>query len=410
MTYPITPAYLEGQPEKVAALFRGLEEFVLRDICERFRLSGTATNTAIEQIRLLQRQGYSLERIETYIREMLGISRTEYEALYDDAIERNQDYYEDVLTRDRLLAAEFDEGALLEQLGQLRERTQSELETLTRSMGFMYRGPDGSLAWTPLAQTYNKILDDATVKVLSGAQSYEQAIRDAGNKLAASGLQVIDYETGWHNRADVAARRAVMTSITQISGQYGEAIAEAVPTKCWEITAHAGARDTPGPNPWSSHKDWQGKVYSEGGVEGFPDLYEATGYGEVDGLMGINCRHMKEPFWPGISERAYTDDELANIDPPPCEFEGKTYTAYQATQKQREIEYAMRTVRRRLVADRATGDDEKFTVDAAKYRRLDEEYANFSRAAGLPEQRDRMYVQEFDRETYEETMGAEREE
>lgn len=410
MTYPITPAYLEGQPEKVAALFRGLEEFVLRDICERFRLSGTATNTAIEQIRLLQRQGYSLERIETYIREMLGISRTEYEALYDDAIERNQAYYEDVLTRDRLLAAEFDEGALLEQLGQLRERTQSELETLTRSMGFMYRGPDGSLAWTPLAQTYNKILDDATVKVLSGAQSYEQAIRDAGNKLAASGLQVIDYETGWHNRADVAARRAVMTSITQISGQYGEAIAEAVPTKCWEITAHAGARDTPGPNPWSSHKDWQGKVYSEGGVDGFPDLYEATGYGEVDGLMGINCRHMKEPFWPGISERTYTDEELANIDPPPFEFEGKTYTAYEATQKQREIEYAMRTVRRRLVADRAAGDDEKFTVDAAKYRRLDEEYANFSRAAGLPEQRDRMYVREFNRETYEETMRAEREE
>jgi hypothetical protein len=98
MIYPITPAYLDGQPEKIAELYRGLEDFILRDICERFRLSGTATNTAIEQIRILQRRGYSLERIEEYIRKMLKLTQTQLDAILDDAVERNQIYYTETLT------------------------------------------------------------------------------------------------------------------------------------------------------------------------------------------------------------------------------------------------------------------------------------------------------------------------
>ena len=406
MIYPITPAYLDGQPEKIAELYRGLEDFILRDICERFRLSGTATNTAIEQIRILQRRGYSLERIEEYIRKMLKLTQTQLDAILDDAVERNQIYYTETLTRDRLLAAGFDERALLDELDIIRRRTATELENITGTMGFVTQGPDGRLAFAPLTEAYNKTLDDAALRVLSGGESYEQAIQHATTKLARSGVQWIDYRSGWHNRIDVAARRAVMTSITQVSGQYGEAIAGAVPTKCWEITAHAGARDKPGPNPWSSHKDWQGKVYSEGGMEGFPDLYAVTGYGEVDGLMGANCRHMKEPFWPGISERTYTDEELASIDPPPFEFEGKTYTAYEATQMQRRLETSMRDLRRQLVANKATGNEEKFTADAVKYRALNEKYRAFSEKAGLPLQQDRMRVEEFDSKTAREAERA----
>ena len=101
----------------------------------------------------------------------------------------------------------------------------------------------------------------------------------------------------------------------------------------------AGARDKPGPSPWSSHKDWQGKVYSIRAGDIYPNIYEVCGLGAVDGLEGANCRHRRFPWVGGVSERTYTDEQLAHIDDGSgCTFDGKNYTAYEATQEQRKVE------------------------------------------------------------------------
>ena len=97
----------------------------------------------------------------------------------------------------------------------------------------------------------------------------------------------------------------------------------------------------------------------------------------------------------GVSERTYTDEELENIDPPPFEFEGKQYTFYEATQKQRQVEASLRKVKRELIAAKGRGDDEEYTVKAVRYRRLNEEYEAFSKAAGLRPQRERGNIAEF---------------
>lgn len=402
--YPITPEYLEAVSETIAAAYRRLEVFVLDDICSRFRVSGEATQTALELIRQLQRRGYSLEQIEAYIKQTLNLTDSQYDEIFNSAIERNQVYYDDVLTKNGLIATPFDEASMIEELMAIRRQTKNELVNITQSMGFAMRGPDGKVTVTPIGEVYQRVLDDAAMKVWSGAEDYQSAIYEATDQLTASGLQWVDYESGHHNRVDVAARRAVMTGIVQLSGQYANFCAETVPTPYWEITAHIGARDIDYPNPWSNHKRWQGKVYSERAGDIYPNLYAVTGYGEVDGLMGANCRHIRHPFWEEISERTYTDEELENIDPPPFEFEGKTYTAYEATQKQRQIEAAMRKTRRDLIRDKALGRDDKFVLHSARYNRLNEEYDRFSKAAGLPTQRERMRVAGFDSKLAREAM------
>ena len=91
-------------------------------------------------------------------------------------------------------------------------------------------------------------------------------------------------------------------------------------------------------------------------------------------------------------ERSYTDEELANIDPPPFEFEGKTYTAYEATQKQRQIETAMRAQKRKMEGYKAAGDDKAYQAASTRYKALSAKYKQFSKAAGLPEQRERLYM------------------
>lgn len=124
----------------------------------------------------------------------------------------------------------------------------------------------------------------------------------------------------------------------------------------------------------------------------YPDFVKTCGYGDVQGIGGANCRHSSYPFVEGIMEPTYTDEELQNIDPPPFEFEERKYTAYQATQKQRQIERTVRLLKRRKAAFEAAGLNDDAQSVNARIKRLSDEYKAFSKAAGLPLQTERMKV------------------
>lgn len=135
---------------------------------------------------------------------------------------------------------------------------------------------------------------------------------------------------------------------------------------------------------------------------------EVTGYGTVTGLKGANSRHDFYPVIPGISEPSYTEEELRNIDPPPFEYDGKTYTYYEATQRQRYMERSMRKTKRELLAADSTGDKDRFTEKSVLLRRQKEEYGKFSKAAGLLTQNERTQVYGYDWSKSAKTVWAER--
>lgn len=392
MKYPITPAYLKTAPDPIARLYSDLEAFVLKDICKRLVASGEMTSSAIEQIRLLQRQGYDTKEVEEYIRKTVGMTKKQYNKVWADAVERNQVYYDGMATKAGIIPDKLNMEQMDLEIEAIRLQTLGELTNLTQSMGFAFRGADGKVQMTPITEAYQRILDDAEIQTWSGATSYNEAIKTAVKQLADSGLQWVDYESGWHNRIDVAARRAVMTGITQMSSQYSNRYMDEFGTPYMEVSAHVGARDTESGTPWSSHKAWQGKVYSIHDNDIYPSVFKVCGLGEVDGLEGANCRHMHFPWIEGVSERTYTDEQLANIDPPPIEYDGKKYTAYEATQMQRKLETAMRHQRRLMAGYQAAGLEQDATDAEIKYNRLSEKYSDFSEKAGLTEQRDRIII------------------
>ena len=409
MKYPITPEFMYSLPLPLIYLFQRLEEQILEDICSRVAMTGEMTETAIEHIRSLQRRGYDYKKINEYIQKALKLTQSEFDTVWNKAVQRNQQYF-DTLIDDNLILGEnnFNANLFMAEINAIEMQTLGELTNITRSMGFAYRAPDGTVKVDDIGRMYQRVLDDALMRVESG-QSYNVAIRDATKMLTDSGLQYVDYESGWHNRVDVAARRAVMTGVTQLSRQYTEQTATLLDTPYREVTAHRGARDGEGKTPWASHKKWQGRVYSVRTGDIYPSIYEVCGLDEVDGLCGANCRHMYHIWIEGVSERTYTDEELENIDPPPFEFEGKQYTFYEATQKQRQVEASLRKVKRELIAAKGRGDDEEYTVKAVRYRRLNEEYEAFSKAAGLRPQRERGNIAEFGADAARETNRAYRE-
>lgn len=93
-------------------------------------------------------------------------------------------------------------------------------------------------------------------------------------------------------------------------------------------------------------------------------------------------------------ERTYSDEQLESMkaENHKFTFEGKEYDGYKATQKQREIERTIRKLKRERTAYKAAGLEDKEQAVSIRIRRLNAEYKAFSKAAGLPEQKERMKV------------------
>ena len=342
----------------------------------------------MQDIRALRSHGIDLKEIEKAIRQTSGISEQKLNKLLDDVVERNQKYYTEIIDLAHVTQPETLVDAAT--VDTIRRQTLDTFRNLTASMGFLV---DAGRTMLPPAKAYQWALDNAVMQIQSGAISYNQAIKTAVKQLADSGLRVVDYESGHRDQIDVAARRAVMTGVNQICAKYTEQSAQYLETPYFEVSAHAGARDKPGPSPWSSHKDWQGKVYSIRAGDIYPSIYDVCGLGAVDGLEGANCRHRRNVWVEGVSERTYTDEQLAHIDDDlGCDFDGKKYTAYEATQMQRRVEREARKLKREKAAYKAAGLHEDETAVNIRLRRLNAKYKAFSVAAGLPEQRERMKV------------------
>jgi len=386
--FPFTPEVLDALPEEIAELFRGLEDTLLAEICSRLKLADKLNEVTVLDIIALRSHGIDIEEIKKAIREVTGISEKRLDELLNDVVARNQAYYDDVITLSGVTKPDTLVSAA--DIAAIKAQTLDTFRNITASMGFLV---DSGRTQLPPAQAYQWALDNAVMQVQSGAISYNQAIRSAVQQLAQSGLKMVDYESGHRDQIDVAARRAVMTGVSQICAKYTEQSAEWLDTPYFEVSAHAGARDKPGPSPWSSHKAWQGRVYSVRGGDIYPNIYSICGLGAVDGLEGANCRHIRTAWVEGVSERTYTDEQLAHIDDGlGCTFDGKTYTAYEATQMQRSVERTIRKLKREKAAYEAAGLSEDAATTNIRLNRLNAKYKAFSKAAGLPEQPERMRV------------------
>ena len=107
----------------------------------------------------------------------------------------------------------------------------------------------------------------------------------------------------------------------------------------------------------------------------------------------LNCGHSAHPIVYGASAPQYTPEELEEMrqkNEAGISFRGKHYTGYEATQRQRWLERAIRAQKRKILIDKATGDSEKLETDQIKLQLLQQDYKAFSKAAGLRTQNERL--------------------
>lgn len=376
----LTPEQLQNLPQELTDLYDQLSEFILRDIARCIAKGAEITDTAEYQLYRAKSLGLSTDEIAAKIAEINGSSASEINRLIREAAAQSDEFDRKMLGADKGAAIPLEENAQLQKLisAQIAE-TAGKCENLTNTMGFADHDFLGRVYYLSMTDMYRQEMDSAHMKVATGATDYMTAIRQACNKLAASGVRTIDYESGRSDRIEVAARRAILTSVAHVTHRISEQNGEELGADGWEMSAHSGSRP--------SHAVYQGRQYTQ-------EQYERI----IKPLISEpNCRHDVFPIILGVSEPVYTEEELQNIDQPPFTYEGRTYTAYEASQQMRKMERAMRKQKDRCIVADAAGDEESFTAASIKLRRQKDIYEDFCKAADSYTQYERTYVAGYDR-------------
>ncbi len=371
----------EARADKISNIWKKAEEDIMADIIRRIKKEGKITSTADYQLNRLMAMGQTTEQIEKHLREALKKTWPEMFELYDEVCNwqyvRNKGLYEQV-------NAEFvppEENQWLQSLNEsVKRQTQNTFTNLSRSYGFSVQ-MGGKTVFLPFSTYYQEYVDNAIIGIITGGTDYNTAIRKAVNQMTNSGFRVVDYGTGRSNRIDVAARRAVLTGVAQLTGNIAQTNAGILGTNHYEVDWHAGARP--------EHQIWQGKVYTQ------QELVTVCGLGSVTGLHGANCYHDYYPFVPGVSERLFSDEFLEKMnaeDAKTMDWGGKKYDAYGRTQWMRKSETSMRAQREKVnLLKKAGADEETVTIARCLYQKQLNEYKAFARKAGLETQMERVY-------------------
>lgn len=378
----MTANELEALPLPFENLFSDLEMRILEDIVRRIKINGFATPSADWQITRLQQLGESEENILAWIQEALDASEEQMETIFsEETLKEQYGEYEEAYKKAGKGGMHVKEmGEQKRLMETIKKQTSGEFTNISRSLGIAVKRASGRLDYITVTEYYQSRLDNAIMDIISGAFSYQTVLQRTINQLTESGIRQIDYKSGQHSRVDVAARRAIMTGFRQVQGKVNEQVAKDLDTDVYEVTYHTGARP--------DHQKWQGKVYS------MEKLKSVCGLGRVDGLQGANCYHDYRPFIPGVSVRTYTNEQLERMmreENTPKMYNGRAYTAYQALQKQRELERTMRKYRQDIVLlEAGDSEEEAVVLKQARYRGTMQTYEDFSKKMNLPVQRDRI--------------------
>lgn len=371
----LTPDQIDAIRTQAGQLTDPVTDFLIRDIARRVSEAGQLTSTAAYQVWVAQQLGVSQREVKKRLRALLKVSAKQIEQLLTQSAEVG--YRFDLDRLPTAAAIPFEDNAVLQQIVTAAVKlAEDDFTNLTQTLGMV--DPYGNAQ--PLQKVYRRCTDYAFEQVATGAADYNTALRRATRNLVKYGVRTIDYESGVHTSLEAAVRRNIMGGLGLMQEQINEANHDMLGCDGWEISAHAASAP--------DHEPIQGRQYSDA-------EYQALNNSLVRRIGTLNCGHEAFPIILGVSSPQYTPEELEKLRADNAKgvtVNGRHYTTYQATQRQRQIERAIRKQKWKVAADEGAGDSEQLKVDKTKLTLLRKEYRDFSKAAGLRQQSDRLFV------------------
>ena len=313
-------AAAERAAEVFVRRYEALNAVYLKIIGERIRAIGRVSPTDLYRLERLRDIGTDMDALKRKLASETGKSLKELEKLLRQAADAAMKPYDGLMNAEPYLRNEIAEAMAAAQY----------IET-ARAMVNLSNTTVSSAA-------YQGLVDRAVSAVLLGTERYQSPIRSVHRSTAWDGQCVVDgtrkvrYASGLTRRLDTAARQNVLDGFRALMQRTRDETGKAFGADGVEISAHMLCAE--------DHLPYQGRQFS---LEEFERLNQTLRRPIAKGIW--NCSHVAEPIVLGISEPAYTEEELAEYRSSSLEqvtIDGKTKSRYQWTQEQRRIETAIR--------------------------------------------------------------------
>ena len=398
----LEPEYLARVAEGAEEIAEELHEYIVRQIVDRMMTrigrgeTYLLTSADKWRIQTLTDAGYLLEDITAELAKYTKRQQKEIKAAMQGAGVKALEYDDKVYQAAGLSSAPIAQSPALVRLMERNYRaTLGEWNNYTRTTA------------EAAQRLYINECDLAYNKVMSGAVSYSQAVREAVESVSSSGVYV-DYPTGRRDTIETATARAVRTGIAQAAGDIAIKRMEEMDWDVILVSAHIGARTGDGGQNPGNHLWWQGQYYSRTGRDKRFPPFSQTGYGTGEGLSGYNCRHS---FGSGTGEdkdNPYKDIQTSD-----------NYKVEQAEKRQRTLERRIRKTKREVMGlqeavEKCQDEAAKFKLQQALDRKSyllqkqNKAYNNYCKANDLRTQAERLQIAKWSREQAAKARGAAR--
>lgn len=394
----LSESEIQALKEYVSTIADPINTYLIEDICRRIAKTGKITATAEYETFRAQTLGTDFRDIQKEIAARLNVSLAHIDSLFDLAAKTT---YDNQVKLFGAALVPFEENGTLQQIVRASKELAlddfGEITNITKTLGMV--SPDGQEL--PLKKFYAKTMDYVHNNVSAGAMSYTEAIRTASTALAERGVTSIGYESGQTTSLEAAVRRNVMGGLGLMAENVSNHNHDELGATGWEMSAHAMSAE--------DHEDAQGKQYTDAEwieLNGLPPkpgdpANKPKKVGKLKRRIGtLHCGHNAFPIIIGINKPQWSDEQLQKFKTDNAEgvtIEGKHYTMYKATQRQRQLEARVRYWKRRNLAATASNDEEMTLHTASRLNRVRRAYSEFSKAAGLRVQQDRLYIAGFGR-------------
>ncbi len=389
-------------PERIYERLNKINTEYLKSIGRVLKKIGELRPSDVHRLQQMYNYGADVDRIVRDLAKASEKNAAEIYEIFDVVAKENYDYAKPFYKAKGIEHIPYDDNEKLKTyVNSMAKQTVGEYLNLTQHTAFavfekggksiapLFEANKNKLA-TSLSDTYTKLVDYAVTKVQLGEDSYQSAVREIVQAMAKSGVRTVDYATGYSRRLDTAVRQNVLWGIKQCNQNVADFVGEEFGADGYEISYHSCPRLT--------HADMAGKQFAIGKARTINGIYYPS-FSEVEHLLEeFNCLHFKFSVLLGVSQPAYSKEQLGELkanDNRTFEFEGEQYTLYEGTQLQRDVETAIRYHRELAIAAKEAGAEDLQRQVQYKINQLTNKYAELSKISGLPTKIERMQVKGF---------------
>lgn len=371
MSRLLNESWIEGLPDNIVDNLETLNNYVVQRICERIRKIGDiGTADAYRLKTAIEYAGADIKAIEKEVARIMGANQQEIERLFEEVAKENVDFANTFYkARNMDLLQRYTSRSALTSFVDAVKR-QALDGTANISNTYMIGFKRGKQI-IPLREYYISTIDRAITYVQTGVVDYQSAMRSTVREMAQSGLRRVTWESGYSRRLDSSARMNILEGVRRLNSQMMEETGREFGADGVEISAHGLCAP--------DHRDIQGKQYSKEEFERLNRRLERP-------IGTLNCQHFITPIILGVSKPVYSRKELAEINKRSAErieYKGQKMSRYEASQKQRQIETAIRYAKDERDAMIAAGDKLGAAQARKKSAALGAEYKRFCEQAGL---------------------------